>query len=207
MNKISLIILSLMAYGTVGWAQDNNASIAPSENEPVLPTAPYLLVNAPTFEMTIAQFREKYNAHHPDLPLHTFKVVKIPQDTPHLTRAASQITDYLYASTALEKGSEKIKSLQLTYLPDKIKQPENGTALQHAIAYMVAMAQVFDPTLSLEQAKKKVNEVLSHRQQTAFYQLTSGAVRYIVVDKKAAGLTFAIEPVKLVMAETPVDAQ
>ena len=38
-------------------------------------------------------------------------------DWPLLTRAASKLNENLYASTALEKGTGKIKTLQITHLP------------------------------------------------------------------------------------------
>jgi hypothetical protein len=44
----------------------------------------------------------------------------------NLTRAASKINDNLYASTALERGTLKIKSMQITWLP--IQGPEQKAA-------------------------------------------------------------------------------
>ena len=64
--------------------------------------------------MTIAQFREKYNAANPDLPLQEYRAIDNRDDKSHLTRAASKISETLYASTALEQGTGKIKTLQIT---------------------------------------------------------------------------------------------
>jgi hypothetical protein len=82
---------------------------------------PYLLPGAPTFDQSISQFREKFNADNPTLPLNEFRAIDSRRDTERLTRAASKINENLYASTALER-TLKIKSMQITWLP--IQGPE-----------------------------------------------------------------------------------
>lgn len=83
---------------------------------------PYLLAGAPSFDLSISQFREKFNADNPKLPLNEFRSISTSRDRANLTRAASKINENLYASTALERGTLKIKSMQITWLP--IQGPE-----------------------------------------------------------------------------------
>jgi len=89
-------------------------------------TAPYLLAGAPSFDQSISQFRETFNQTNPTLPLDEFRAIDTSRDTPTLTRAASKINENLYASTALERGTLKIKSMQITWLP--IQGPEQKAA-------------------------------------------------------------------------------
>lgn len=85
-------------------------------------TAPYLLAGSPTFDLSISQFRENFNRQNPDLPLNEFRAIENSRDKANLTRAASKINENLYASTALERGTLKVKSMQITWLP--IQGPE-----------------------------------------------------------------------------------
>ncbi|PDN05025.1 hypothetical protein AWE17_00145, partial [Escherichia coli] len=78
-------------------------------------TAPYLLAGAPTFDLSISQFREDFNSQNPSLPLNEFRAIDSSPDKANLTRAASKINENLYASTALERGTLKIKSIQMTW--------------------------------------------------------------------------------------------
>ena len=89
-------------------------------------TAPYLLAGAPTFDLSISQFREDFNSQNPSLPLNEFRAIDSSPDKANLTRAASKINENLYASTALERGTLKIKSIQMTWLP--IQGPEQKAA-------------------------------------------------------------------------------
>ena len=98
-------------------------------------TAPYLLAGAPTFDLSISQFREDFNSQNPNLPLNEFRAIDSSPDKANLTRAASKINENLYASTALERGTLKIKSIQITWLP--IQGPEQKAAK--------AKAQEYDP--------------------------------------------------------------
>ncbi|VEA43888.1 Putative uncharacterized protein YiiQ [Salmonella enterica subsp. enterica] len=89
-------------------------------------TAPYLLAGSPTFDLSISQFRENFNRQNPDLPLNEFRAIENSRDKANLTRAASKINENLYASTALERGTLKVKSMQITWLP--IQGPEQKAA-------------------------------------------------------------------------------
>lgn len=108
--------------------------------------SPYLLAGAPSFDQSISQFRETFNKTNPTLPLDEFRAIDSSRDTPTLTRAASKINENLYASTALERGTLKIKSMQITWLP--IQGPEQKAAKAKALEYMSAILQAFTPALT-----------------------------------------------------------
>ncbi len=133
----------------------------------------------PTLDTTVTKFRDRYNSHNPTLPISEF-------------RTASKINETLYTSTALEKGSGKIKTLQLTYLP-----VEGGTekaARATAIAYMEALLREFEPTISVEQSTAGVFDLLKRGHGSRFFQQQWGALRYVVADNGDKGLTFSVEP-------------
>ncbi|WP_213992496.1 DUF1454 family protein [Sodalis sp. dw_96] len=162
------------------------------------PVAPYLLAGAPTFDLTIVKFREQYNDHNPTLPIGEFRSIDNRNDLINLTRAASKINSTLYASTALEKGSGKIKTLQLTYLPVVGGEKSARTT---AISYMAALVREFEPGLTVEQSSARVSDLLAKGRGSHFFQQSWGPLRYVVADDGVKGLTFAIEPVKLALAE------
>lgn len=167
-------------------------------NEEV-PKAPYLMPGAPTFEMTLVNFREKYNAANPTQQIGEFRAIPDKTDSALLTRAASKINEDLYASTALEKGTGKIKSLQITYLP--IKGPDEKVAHTTAISYMANLIRQFDATLTPAQSQDKINNLLDKGKGMQFYQQQVGAIRYVIADNGEKGLTLAVEPVKLALSE------
>lgn len=162
------------------------------------PRAPYLLPGAPTFERTLVDFREKYNLANPTQQIGEFRAIADKPENTMLTRAASKINEDLYASTALEKGTGKIKSMQITYMP--IQGADEKTAHATAISYMANLMRQFDPTLSVDQSVAKVNSLIDKGKGMAFYQQQVGAVRYVISDNGEKGLTFAVEPVKLSLA-------
>ena len=59
------------------------------------------------FDVSISEFREKFNADNPKLPLNEFRSIASSRDKANLTRAATKINENLYASTALERGTAK----------------------------------------------------------------------------------------------------
>ena len=99
-------------------------------------TAPYLLAGAPTFDLSISQFREDFNSQNPSLPLNEFRAIDSSPDKANLTRAASKINENLYASTALERGTLKIKSIQMTRYPSRGQSKKAAKA--KAQEYMAA---------------------------------------------------------------------
>ncbi len=117
-------------------------------------TAPYLLAGSPTFDLSISQFRENFNRQNPDLPLNEFRAIENSRDKANLTRAASKINENLYASTALERGTLKVKSMQITRLP--IQGPEQKAAKAKALEYMAAIIRTVAPLLT-KRAKPEKN--------------------------------------------------
>ncbi|HDS3500484.1 YiiQ family protein [Enterobacter cloacae] len=168
---------------------------------PAPTTAPYLLAGAPSFDQSISQFRETFNKTNPTLPLDEFRAIDGARDTPNLTRAASKINENLYASTALERGTLKIKSMQITWLP--IQGPEQKAAKAKALEYMSAVLQAFTPALTKKQSQQKLQKLLVTGKNKRYYTETEGAVRYVVADNGEKGLTFAVEPIKLALSDTP----
>ncbi|EPD3103572.1 YiiQ family protein [Salmonella enterica] len=162
-------------------------------------TAPYLLAGSPTFDLSISQFRENFNRQNPDLPLNEFRAIENSRDKANLTRAASKINENLYASTALERGTLKVKSMQITWLP--IQGPEQKAAKTKAQEYMAAIIRTVAPLLTKEQSQKKLQKMLIAGKGKHYYAETEGAVRYVVADNGEKGLTFAVEPIKLTLSE------
>lgn len=162
-------------------------------------TAPYLLAGSPTFDLSISQFRENFNRQNPDLPLNEFRAIENSRDKANLTRAASKINENLYASTALERGTLKVKSMQITWLP--IQGPEQKAAKAKALEYMAAIIRTVAPLLTKEQSQKKLQKMLITGKGKHYYAETEGAVRYVVADNGEKGLTFAVEPIKLTLSE------
>lgn len=162
-------------------------------------TAPYLLAGSPTFDLSISQFRENFNRQNPDLPLNEFRAIENSRDKANLTRAASKINENLYASTALERGTLKVKSMQITWLP--IQGPEQKAAKAKALEYMAAIIRTVAPLLTKEQSQKKLQKMLIAGKGKHYYVETEGAVRYVVADNGEKGLTFAVEPIKLALSE------
>ncbi|WP_409558194.1 DUF1454 family protein [Atlantibacter sp.] len=173
---------------------------APENDEANQPgKAPYLLPGAPSFDLTISQFREKFNQDSAPLTLSEFRAITSSQDKDAITRAATKINENLYASSALERGTLKIKSMQITWLP--IQGPEQKAAKAKALEYMAAVMRVIVP-FSKAQSQKKVTTLLTAAKSKRYYQQTEGAIRYVVADNGEKGLTFAIEPIKLALSET-----
>ena len=121
----------------------------------------YLLAGAPSFDQSISQFREKFNADNPKLPLNEFRSIATSRDRANLTRAASKINENLYASTALERGTLKIKSMQITGCRSGGKRRRTK-----ALEYMSAMIRAFVPTFSRRKASKTA-ETAGRRQASA----------------------------------------
>ncbi len=154
-----------------------------------------------TFDLTVVKFREKYNRDNPKLPIGEFRAIPAAEDdSPLLTRAASKLNENLYASTALEKGTGKIKTLQITHLPLQ-QANEEKAARAIAITYMAALMRQFEPALTVEQSQNKVNSLLEKGKGSRFYQQQVGAIRYVVSDNGDKGVTFAVEPIKLALSE------
>ncbi|AJJ10095.1 hypothetical protein CH64_2682 [Yersinia rohdei] len=198
-NEITAMLAILLLIATVSRAHADPTDGSAQPTEEAKPTAPYLLSGAPTFELTLVKFRERYNHANPALPISEFHAISVKDNAPPLTRAASKINENLYASTALEKGTGKIKTLQITYLP--IKGTEEKAARKVAISYMAALMRQFEPTLTTEQSIESVQKLLVQGKGSSFYAHPVGAIRYVVADNGEKGLTFAVEPIKLSLSE------
>lgn len=190
MRLPALVALMLLAAAGAIAAEPAADSLSP---------APYLLSGAPTFDLTIVKFRERYNTHNPMLQIGEFRAIDSRDTAVNLTRAASKINATLYASTALEKGSGKIKTLQLTYL--EVNGASEKAARAAAVAYMAALVREFEPTLTAEQSRVRVTDLLAKGRGARFFQQSWGALRYVVADNGDKGLTFAVEPIKLALSE------
>lgn len=178
-----------------------SASTTLHANETSAPaTAPYLLSGAPSFDQSISQFRESFNQDNPTLALGEFRAIDGARDTPTLTRAASKINENLYASTALERGTLKIKSMQITWLP--IQGPEQKAAKAKALEYMSAFLRAFTPVLTKAQSQQRLQKLLTAGKNKRYYAETEGAIRYVVADNGEKGLTLAVEPIKLALSDT-----
>ncbi|MCE0492027.1 YiiQ family protein [Pantoea sp. Mb-10] len=194
MNNLPVALLVSLALIFPAVAED----AIPQDRGNHLPAAPYLLAGAPTFDMTIGQFREKFNVTNPTLPLMEYRAIDSRGDNSNLTRAASKISETLYASTALEQGTGKIKTLQITWLP--VPGPDMKAAQERAMDYMTAMLRFFIPGLSADDGRKKLSELLSAGKGVRYFSRTEGALRFVVADNGDKGLTFAVEPIKLALA-------
>ncbi len=162
------------------------------QNEPA--TAPYLLPNAPTFDLTLVKFRARYNQDNPALPIGEYRAISLSGEETSITRAAVKIDETLYSSVALEKGTGKIKSLQLTYLSPGDDDKSSRTL---AVNYMAAVMREFATAMTPEQSVAKVMKLLEAGKGRRYFSVTDGALRYVVSDNGEKGVTFAVEPIKL----------
>ena len=178
----------------------SSVAFSQTESSPALKVAPYLLPGAPTFDLTITQFRSTFNTENPTLPLNEFRAIESSRDKANLTRAATTIDEHLYASAALERGTLKIKSLQITRLP--VKSSEQKAAKEKATEYIAAIIRSFTPSLSKQQSIEKINKLLSESKNKRYFAQNDGPLRYVVVDNGDKGLTFAVEPIKLMLSDT-----
>ncbi|EOV4177577.1 DUF1454 family protein [Yersinia enterocolitica] len=198
-KEITAMLTILLLMATVSRAHADPDVGSYQQAEETQPTAPYLLSGAPTFDLTLVKFRERYNHANSTLPISEFHAITVKDDAPPLTRAASKINENLYASTALERGTGKIKTIQITYLP--IKGSEEKAARLVAVNYMAALMRQFEPTLTLEQSISNVQQLLTQGKGSPFFAHPVGAIRYVVADNGEKGLTFAVEPIKLSLSE------
>lgn len=192
MHTLRRLILS-MTLCLAAWAAESA----------ITPTAPYLLPDSPTFDLSITQFREKFNAANPEMALNGFRSIFSGEDHANLIRAATKINENLYASVALEGGTLKIKSMHITWLP--VRGDEQKAAKACAEAYMAALLRLFTKGLSRKQSKEHLLALLAKGKHKRYYEEKVGAIRYIVADNGEKGLTFAIEPIKLTLSDAMRD--
>lgn len=162
--------------------------------------ANYLLPNAPIFELTITQFRQQFTQLDPTTPLQAYHALPSTPVQRLVTIAATKITETLYSSTALEIGTAKIKSIQLTWLPTP--DPQASASRQQALNYMVNLIHFFSPQDSLKQCQAHLQQLLESGREGAYTIFNAGSVRYILSYRGAQGITLAAEPMKLVLQKT-----
>nr|WP_254663922.1 DUF1454 family protein [Hafnia alvei] len=216
-NKVFFLPILLLWASTISFsthaASDEKHSLSDE-----LPAAPYLLPNAPTFDLTLVEFRSKYNVENPTLIINEYRAISVKNEEIAITRAASKINDELYSSVVLEKGTGKIKSLQITYVPPapvknekesgkaedkKAVKPDDKDKASRALAvnYMAAIMRHFSPTLSFDQCTAKVSSLLNKGKGQLYFAQNDGALRYVVSDSAEKGITFAVEPIKLSLSD------
>lgn len=214
------IILSILLLTSFS-AASNTVSSDPTHELPTI--APYALPDSPTFNLTLIDFRSRHNQSFPQLHLNEYHDVSISDEQSFIVFTTS-ITEAIRSSAALEKGTNKIKSLQITYSPEDDSEYEqldllldSESAIQQlvtpnitdievssakgmedflAIRYMAAIIQSFSPTQSPQQSIEKVIQLLSNGKNLKYYHQQDGSLRYVVSDNRELGITFAIEPIK-----------
>ncbi|MGG4610070.1 DUF1454 family protein [Providencia sp. Me31A] len=159
----------------------------------------YLAPDAPSFDLTIPELRNQFNQAYQDLYLHEYKVIASQDIAAPYIRAASRINQQIYSSAVLERGSEKIKSLQITLLPTDNPQEaaENRQLMER---YTIALIHQFAPEVSLDKAPELANALskfVANKDSTHAEEAKLGALRYILVKSDNNVLTFAVEPIKL----------
>ncbi|MBP6122911.1 MULTISPECIES: DUF1454 family protein [Providencia] len=177
--------------------------LALAQKVPTLPDTDfevaYLSPDAPSFDLTIPVLRTQFNQTYEDLYLHEYKVIASQDISAPYIRAASRINQQIYSSAVLERGSEKIKSLQITLLPtDNQKEAEESRQLIER--YIIALIHQFDPTVSLDKAPEltaALNKFMADKAPTRAEEARLGSLRYILVKSDNNVLTFAVEPIKL----------
>lgn len=162
--------------------------------QPSPPT--FLLPDAPSFNLTIPQFRAQFNQENAAFSFKEFRVINDPKTKAVITTAVSVINDSFYSSAALVPSSGKIKSLQLTWL---LNNGKRATKQQDIIQCIASLIQFFTPQYNQPQSVKRAETLLSKGKGHDFSVTEEGAIRYIIADTGNNSLTFAIEPVRLTM--------
>lgn len=161
--------------------------------------APYLQPGAPVFSDTVPRFREQFNHDNPQSPLPEYRTVETGQPSGLVVLAVSQVSPDFYSSTALEPGSGKIKSLQMTWVPRKGLTAKASRDV--AFRYMAALIRYFSPLLSPQQSQQKLEALLNAAKDKKTITENEGALRYVIAAHGDNGVTLAIEPVRLILPD------
>lgn len=190
----SLIIVSMMLSLPVSVLATEIAV----EQQPIKDDIPYLKQDAPVFELTIPKLRSTFNHQHPQLPINEYKVITNNNIAIPLVRAATRISPNLYSSAVLERGSEKIKSLQLTLIHNPNEPEQEKKNRQIATQYITALVAQFDSSITPKQIQQVLDLFAFKSRNTQNYVSHNvGAIRYVIAHEGTELTTFAIEPVKL----------
>lgn len=176
------------------------------QRQPAKDDIAYLKQDAPVFEITIPELRAKFNQQNPLLSLNEYKIITNHDIAIPLVRAATRITPYLYSSAILERGSEKIKSLQLTLIhsPDSPELEKINREL--TTQYIITLIAQFDSSITQEQIQEALNLFAFKNQTSDYISHDVGAIRYIIAHEDNQLTTFAIEPIKLSLNSKIVSA-
>lgn len=195
MIRVILLLLGCVSMQTA------LAAIPKQENfSEQIPVSPYRLSNAPSFNMTISQFRETFNIANPKLLINEYRTIKNHDKKEALTHAASKINHNLYTSAALENETGNIKTLQITWLP--VQGSKKKVSWEKAVAYMTALICFFEPNISQKEAFNHLCRLLKQAKGSRYFSQVKGTLRFVISDNGGNGLTFAIEPIKLSL-QTP----
>lgn len=125
-----------------------------AQKQPTKDDIAYLKQDAPVFEITIPELRAKFNQQNPLLFLNEYKIITNHNIAIPLVRAATRITPYLYSSAILERGSEKLKSLQLTLIhtPDSPELEKINREI--TTQYIITLVAQFDPSITPTQIQE-----------------------------------------------------
>ncbi|MBG3130090.1 DUF1454 family protein [Proteus mirabilis] len=177
-----------------------------AQKQPAKDDIAYLKQDAPVFEITIPELRAKFNQQNPLLSLNEYKIITNHDIAIPLVRAATRITPYLYSSAILERGSEKIKSLQLTLIhsPDSPELEKINREL--TTQYIITLIAQFDSSITQEQIQEALNLFAFKNQTSDYISHDVGAIRYIIAHEDNQLTTFAIEPIKLSLNSKIVSA-
>ncbi|WIV88548.1 DUF1454 family protein [Proteus appendicitidis] len=177
-----------------------------AQKQPAKDDIAYLKQDAPVFEITIPELRAKFNQQNPLLSLNEYKIITNHDIAIPLVRAATRITPYIYSSAILERGSEKIKSLQLTLIhsPDSPELEKINREL--TTQYIITLIAQFDSSITQEQIQEALNLFAFKNQTSDYISHDVGAIRYIIAHEDNQLTTFAIEPIKLSLNSKIVSA-
>lgn len=159
--------------------------------------APYLLPDAPVFDLTLTQFRQHYNTRFPTTLLQEYRAINNESSSEVVISAATRISKNAYSSTALELGTSKIKSLQITAMLSKSRNGLTVSSLTYC--YMKHLMQYFSPQYTEKQSQERLARLLAATKATHFVTENQGSVRYSVVLHPGKNLTFAVEPIRLTL--------
>ena len=171
--------------------------VSVAQKQPSKDDISYLKQDAPVFEITIPMLRAKFNQQNPLLFLNEYKIITNNDITIPLVRAATRITPYLYSSAVLERGSEKIKSLQLTLIHTPESPEIEKKNRDIAIKYIMSFVAQFDVSITSAQIQEVLDLFAFKDNIPVYISHNVGAIRYIITNEGTQLTTFAIEPIKL----------
>ncbi|MEB6858749.1 YiiQ family protein [Proteus cibi] len=205
-NTLSTLYLIIISIALCLPTSVSATEMSVAQKQPAKNDIAYLKQDAPVFEITIPELRAKFNQQNPLLSLNEYKIITNHDIAIPLVRAATRITPYLYSSAILERGSEKIKSLQLTLIhtPDSPELEKINREI--TTQYIITLVTQFDSSITQEQIQEALNLFAFKNQTSDYISHDVGAIRYIIAHEDNQLTTFAIEPIKLSLNSKIVSA-